>query len=288
MNGLELLNHAIAAHQPSHVFALFSGGHDSLCATHAAMQSGKVNAVVHCNTGIGVELTRQFVRDTCKQFGWPLIEVRAKEDCGQDYWAIIRKLGGWPGPAMHNIMYRRLKERCLEKVERDHRQHYRDDRNRRRSRKILFVSGARSEESTRRMGTVEPMGYQPKPKRVWVAIHHDQTASDQLAYLERFNLPRNPVKQAMCMSGECLCGAFAHKGELREWVHHFGDDPGVQELLRNRDTIDCPWDWDEEPPKWWIEQKRSGQMSLLNMTPDREQFLCTRCHKRQEIVEDAA
>ena len=38
MTPYEVIDQAVAEHKPSHVFALFSGGHDSLTSTHIAAQ----------------------------------------------------------------------------------------------------------------------------------------------------------------------------------------------------------------------------------------------------------
>lgn len=285
LSGPELLRHAIDLHRPSHVFALFSGGHDSLCAMHRAMGTGLCNAVVHINTGVGLELTRRFVRDTCERFDWPLIEIRAKEDCGQDYEALVMQFG-FPGPSQHGWMYRLLKERALEYLERKHRQHYKLG-NRKRAYPIAFVSGVRTEESGIRMGYVQPINHERR--RVWVAINHDWRDCDNARYIAEHGLPRNPVKETMCMSGECLCGAYAHKPELREWVFHHGDDPGIQKLLAIREKVlaKFPWDWDDEgPPKWW-KNEQAGQVPMFDLTPVHEQYLCTRCNQRQDMAEQA-
>lgn len=61
----------------------FSGGRDSLAVTHWMMTNVLGCEVFHCNTGIGIERTRQYVRDTCKAMGWPLHEIRAIEECAQ-------------------------------------------------------------------------------------------------------------------------------------------------------------------------------------------------------------
>lgn len=286
-SGGELLRHAVDLYKPSHVFALFSGGHDSLVATHSAMETGLVDAVVHCNTGIGVEATRAFVRETCARYGWRLIEVRAKEDCGQDYWEWVEQYG-FPGPAQHGRMYQRLKERCLRHVERRHRQYARANGRRRRI-PILYVSGCRSEESTRRMGTVEPIQYRLAEGRVWCAIYHDHTGTDQHRYMTEHGLPRNPVKDKMCMSGECLCGAFSRRGELDEWVYHFGDDPGILELLRRRIEVlkRHGYDWDQPPPT-----KRNAGAGFglaatgLDVVPEKRQMLCSRCLLRDDIAKE--
>ena len=58
MKEQEFLRGVVAEHRPVKTFALFSGGHDSICSTHLAMESGVADAVVHVNTGIGIPQTR--------------------------------------------------------------------------------------------------------------------------------------------------------------------------------------------------------------------------------------
>ena len=62
----------------------------------------------HIDTGIGVQITRDFVQETARRFGWKLTTIRSKDDCGMDYDAIVRK-HGFPGPYGHQFMYRRLR-----------------------------------------------------------------------------------------------------------------------------------------------------------------------------------
>ena len=66
-----LLTEAVSVHRPAAVFALFSGGHDSLCSTTIASRHPQFTAAVHINPGIGIEETRVFVRETCSRKGWP-------------------------------------------------------------------------------------------------------------------------------------------------------------------------------------------------------------------------
>jgi hypothetical protein len=49
-----VITDAVDEHRPSHVFALFSGGHDSLCSTAVAALHPSFTAAVHINTGVGM------------------------------------------------------------------------------------------------------------------------------------------------------------------------------------------------------------------------------------------
>jgi 3'-phosphoadenosine 5'-phosphosulfate sulfotransferase (PAPS reductase)/FAD synthetase len=212
-----ILHDVIGRHDPSHVFALFSGGHDSLCSTHLASRHPRFTAVVHVNTEIGIERTRVFVRETCREFGWPLLEYRPPGPPFRDregrpwgregqtaYEALVERFG-FPGPRWHGVMYRRLKERCLRQLQRDHREG---------NRPVVLVSGVRRQESRRRMGhmTRETI----EGRRVWCAPIIEWDDHDKTAYREAHGLPTNEVAKRLCMSGECLCGAFARPGELAE------------------------------------------------------------------------
>lgn len=185
---------------PAATYAMFSGGHDSLTSTHIAMERFDADAVVHLNTGIGVPETREFVRDVVEDFGWDYIEREPPEKSYREF----VKENGFPGPAAHIYAYSWLKERALREIVRDTKRHHFD--------RVILTTGARAEESQRRMGNVEAVNREGS--YVWASPIHRYTASDVRAYLDRHDLPRNPVVEKLHMSGECLCGAFAQPGEF--------------------------------------------------------------------------
>lgn len=227
--GLDILAGAVEEHRPVKVFALFSGGHDSLCSTHLASRSPRFDGCVHIDTGIGIDETREFVRATCRAHGWPLAEYRPPVP----YEEIVLRWG-FPGPAGHTLIYNRLKERCLRQLSRDHKAT--------RSDLILLITGIRRQESRRRMGYVEPV--QKKDGRVWVAPLLNWTHDDKHAYLDAHHLPRNPVVEKLCMSGECLCGAFARKGELDEIAFWYPETAARIRALEVRAAeagVPCRW-----------------------------------------------
>ena len=200
-SALDALNGAIRAWTPTHVFALFSGGHDSLCASHIASRGVQFDGCAHINPGIGIPETREFVMETCRTLGWPIREYRppvSYEDIVLEH--------GFPGPAGHSVMYARLKERCLRVLVRQFKRHRRD--------RIMLVTGVRREESIRRMGHVEPV--RREGAKLWVAPIIDWASCDKNRYIAATGLRRNEVVDLLCMSGECLCGAFARPGEILE------------------------------------------------------------------------
>ena len=241
MKPYEIISTAIEQYQPNYVFGLFSGGHDSLCACHIASKHPSFNGCVHINTGIGIEETRDFVRATCETQGWPLIEVGPDET----YENLVVDQG-FPGPGHHWKMYQRLKERALRKILRE----FRDPDN--RSRKIVFVSGRRRRESKRRMRTTTEAittGLKnPSPRIVWVNPIIDWDGGDKNRYIDENDLDTNPVVEKLCMSGECLCGAFASPGELNE-IRMFYPDAAeeIDRIAALAREAGVPSRWGERP-----------------------------------------
>jgi 3'-phosphoadenosine 5'-phosphosulfate sulfotransferase (PAPS reductase)/FAD synthetase len=233
LDGVALVARAIRDHAPTFVFALFSGGHDSLCATHVAAQHPAFSGVVHINTGVGIKATHEFVRATCSGEGWPLLEYRPP----RSYESLVME-HGFPGPAAHTFMYRNLKERCVRALMRDHKTARHD--------RIVLVSGARSGESVRRMGTVQAI--HRDCSRVWVAPIHSWTTTEVNAYIETNGLPRNSVVDLLHMSGECLCGAYARNGERAELELWFPEEAGrIRRLEARARKAGVPAAWGTPP-----------------------------------------
>lgn len=185
---------------------LFSGGNDSTILGH--LFKDRATHAIHANTTIGIEQTRQFVRDTCKTWGLPLIEETAPityRDLVVDQ--------GFPGPGMHWKMYQRLKERPLRQA-------------RRRlitgpHQRVLFLAGRRRQESDRRADI--PL-HERDGSVIWASPLAMWTRLDMNTYrLMAGDVPANPVSDLLHMSGECLCGAFARPGELDEVRQWFPD-----------------------------------------------------------------
>lgn len=179
---------------------LYSGGNDSTVLAH--MMRHRADYAVHANTTIGLEDTRQFVRDTCAGWGLELIEKTPP----QSYRDLVLERG-FPGPGMHFKMYARLKERVLDAVRAELVTHNRRER-------VLFIAGRRRAESRRRADIpameVDGSAIWASPLVMWQKL-------DMNTYrLMQGDVPVNEVSEKLHMSGECLCGAYAKPGELEE------------------------------------------------------------------------
>ncbi len=261
-----IVKEAIQLFKPVKVFAGFSGGDDSLVTTHWMMNNVPGCEVFHANTGIGIERTRQFVRETCARYGWPLHEIRAKEDCGQDYDALVIERG-FPGPGHHYKMFQRLKERCAEKLLRDAKK--------KRTDKVMLATGIRQDESLRRAGyhySVIDLRW----SLMWVNPFYYRTKDWFRSYIAEHKIPRNPVSEQLGMSGECLCGAYAHKGELA-LIKQVCPETHARIIALQEKVFAAghSWGWEEEPPK----KKRCRQVPGQQFMP-----FCVGCEKQDDSM----
>lgn len=263
MTPSEVLDAAIQEHQPAKVFALFSGGHDSVCSTHVAAQHPAFSGVVHVDTGIGIEETREYVRDTCKRYGWPLIEKHAPAGL---YERRCLEYGMPGGPMQHGIMYQLLKDDQIRQLVREHKR-FRGDR-------VGLATGARRHESVRRM-RVHPEYVRREQAQLWINPILDWTALDVNAYMAEHDIPRNPVVDKLHRSGECLCGALARPEELDEIGFWFPEVKArIMALEEQCYERKLPYRWGSEVAASVFAQLEAGQQSMP---------LCMSCPTRWEV-----
>lgn len=242
------------------IVGLFSGGNDSHTLVH--MMRDRLTHLAHANTGIGIEETREFVRERATAYGLPLIE---KSPDPQDSYETQVLDQGFPGPALHYKMYQRLKERALRKVRDEIVSNPYEQR-------VVFLAGRRREESARRAAVPE---FERDGSIVWISPMVLWTKLDLTTYRLMHGVLANPVADKIHMSGECLCGAFAVQGELDEIGFWFPDVRdyihGLQERVRAVGHPEhlCQWGWGAYRDPAERAAARSGR-------------LCDGCDKRMQ------
>lgn len=241
------------------IVILFSGGNDSTVLAH--LMKDVATHAAHANTGIGVEATREFVRKTCAQWGLRLLE-RAAPRLEDSYRSMVLERG-FPGPGQHWKMFQRLKERALRVVRAEVLAG-------RRGHRVVFLAGRRRTESGRRAAVPE---FERQGSIVWISPLVNWTKPDLSMYRRmRGDVPRNEVSDLIHMSGECLCGSFAHAGERAEIEQFFPEAfEQVRELERAlRDRPDLPdhvktWGWGGNKAllaasREWAKRPKSGRL----------------------------
>jgi 3'-phosphoadenosine 5'-phosphosulfate sulfotransferase (PAPS reductase)/FAD synthetase len=200
----------------------YSGGNDSTILTHWARPLADL--ALHSNTGIGIEQTREFVRETCADWGLTLIE-RKPPTSYRDL--LVERIvgkdgkvtgGGFPGPGQHFKAYQRLKERQMHSIRSELITHTQRER-------VVYLAGRRRDESARRDASDDnddpgiPL-WEREGSLIWVSPLVYWTKLDmntyRLMHTDHDPVPRNRVSDLLHMSGECLCGAFAKRDELAQ------------------------------------------------------------------------
>lgn len=203
LDAWDIYTEALDHHDPSHVFALFSGGNDSTVLVSWAKRNlgSRLDAAVFIDTGTAIPGVLEFAGNFCADRNIPFLVY----DAGAAYDELVLDKG-FPGPAAHRYAYVRLKERQVDALVRDHK--------RSRFDRIMLLTGVRRSESVRRMGTTEPI--RRDGAQVWVAPLIDWTDDDMRTYRADRELEQSDVAAVLCRSGECNCGAFAKPGERDE------------------------------------------------------------------------
>src|SRR5690606_22799992 len=99
------------------------------------------------------------------------------------------------------------------------------------------------------------------------------------AYNQAHSLPINPISADLGMSGECLCGAHAHRGE-KSLVRCV--DPAtahrIDALEQEVSALGFNWGWEGRPPAGGFNRNQT----------DLFRPLCVGCEKVHNDLEDAA
>lgn len=272
-----ILARAIAAYRPVKIILMVSGGHDSITNAHMCaailMRWGFPFEVYHGDTTIGIPETQQYVKAICLEYDWNL-NIRRPPNPEDWYENIVRQYG-FPGhtKTAHRFMYIRLKERAIRNfVTHECKENPRGRQN------VLLLTGIRKDESAIRMGYSDVMT--KDDSRVWVSPIFHLTEADCKEYMFDNSIPTNPVKEKICISGECLCGSWAgdeEEHEIRHSYPHVGAE--LDRLTKIAEENGFPWRWGQGPNEWKVEQEAKKQLSF--------NFMCAGC-ERKHSIDDAA
>ena len=215
--------------------ALCSGGTDSVAATHWTMTNGKAEKVVFLHTRTdppdaysAIDATVDWLRDWCDQNGWPFDVVEAPQQFDE-----ITAENGAPGPSRHYLMYRRLKDRPIDKLRK---QTIGD---------LHCWTGIRRWESDNRMEVAEPEGERGDGRWYWHAPLVDWTDAEVDDYLDEHDIEPADIVQELGRSSDCWCGCFGDRNELIDLEAAGFEEHS--EWLRNLPTPEgCP----KEQQEW--------------------------------------
>jgi len=237
--------------------ALFSGGKDSLVATHYSYQHFPIDFVAYLDTNSGLPENKEYVIDTCESHGWDL-QIRRSPMQLEEF--VQRH--GFPGPAIHSWAFRYFKERQLGKMATEYGQ-------------AIYYSGVRQSESSRRNKNVRGK-YGTDQRWDWVRPIHNFTENDCREYIETHDLRTNPLYDTIGRSGDCYCGAFAHRAtELAELQEYY---PEHYDWLTKIEKQAKQWDHDSPKDKWgWGGLTAAELRAELAQDDELQSTLCSNC-----------
>jgi 3'-phosphoadenosine 5'-phosphosulfate sulfotransferase (PAPS reductase)/FAD synthetase len=267
--------------------AAFSGGNDSIVATHFAMSNVPDCIVFNADTMIGLQPARDHIAKCIERYRWPAEIMQATPEGPPSVTENNREIVaswidgktayeervlnyGFCGKAMHQIMYINLKERPLIRLNRRL-------KNGVRGGLTMIISGIRHDESSIRAGYKR--AWQISGSCLWVNPFYYFTAADFAMYRDEFGLPQNPVKKQCGISGECCCGAFGTGAERQAYRQIDPVFSAYLDTLEQRVMQRFPWGWGQCPPKSWMDSKR-GQEFLFDSHEGIQTFqpMCVGCN----------
>lgn len=265
----QIIMEAIGQYKPYKYVLMVSGGHDSVTAAHITASVLKVNniefEIYHGDTTIGIPETQEYVKRICERYGWKL-NIRRPPDPNWWYDKIVERFG-FPGPTKtsHRYMYRYLKERALNRfVTYECKTHPLKKQN------VFLATGIRLQESKIRMGYSKP-SIKDRSK-IWVAPILHFSEQDCKDYMAEHLIPPNPVKQKICISGECLCGCFARNEEWMEIKSSYPETADrIEKLWEVAKKNGFPWHWASGPNEW---------KKLQRIVDQQTNFMCVGCDSK--------
>lgn len=248
----EIIDKAILDYKPYALGLMLSGGDDSMTALHVCNQLGiKLDFIMHGVTGTGIQQTHDFVLSVVTREKAKYIEANAGT-AYQDY--VMRKGFFGVGEDAHTMSYHILKWTAFR------REVSKNIRHKKRNRNILFINGARRQESERRMKTMSNPIRLVGPN-IWVNIINEWPNKCS-EYLDENSVKRNPVSKLICRSGECNCGTMLSPGDRIEIGIHYPEWRKWIDALEYKVKQKFPWGWAESVPKGWQMEKK-GQMNMF-------------------------
>lgn len=210
-----IIDRAVRTHKLTALIALFSGGPDSIVATHIASQHPLFRGCIHINTKTSPlsEIASRNAIARMETFGWEYVVGTPFLTFRQ----LVAKYG-FPGPASHSMIYQYLKGRPIrqaksEWIARLEGEYIGPEWMRpttKQKPRIGFITGIRAEESQRRSHAPE---VQFDDGTAWISPILHWRGQDRAPYFTEYvgEMTYGSSRQG---TGECDCAAYASPGEM--------------------------------------------------------------------------
>lgn len=250
---------------------LDSGGKDSAVAKHIASQVEGFEGVVHVNTKTG-PISQRHSQGVIQQAADNDHDIVVASPATTYEMLVMKYM--FPGPGAHNWFYIMLKERSIKKANRELRKG-------RRGQTILYGTGIRRSESTRRADA--PDHTKVSGSEIWINPLINWTQQDIVNYMDLHNLSVRNFHHSL----DCACGAFAQPGERERLM----EDPDMAEYItrleamvtqaRELKVLQKKYDDSVEvPDKSLCRWGHGSRGQKINATPPGAISLCNDCEGR--------
>ena len=277
----EILQEAIDDYNVDSFYVAYSGGKDSgIVLDYVAKNFPKqFKGAMFCNTGIGVKECINFVREQCKKNNYPLFEVKTEDVLRKKDNKYGRKKGeafsfedlvlqfGFPKQSMHDKIMGILKHQPMREF---------INKRMEAGEKCGIISGVRKKESKRR--TMKSKKYIFKHERgaFFISPLFFKSNSWVSEYYIKNDIKRSPVYQTLHISGDCLCGCFAQKEELKllEMFHPetFNEIKRIEKELMEKGREYA------KQFKTWGHSTDGLATKNIEAQTDIEEFVCSECY----------
>lgn len=261
----QILTEAISEWKPRHIVCLFSGGYDSMCATHLAHQldtHGVPMSTWSIDTNLSADGWLDFVQSVADELSFNDYHIYNNAKGFGQFCESVRSTGCPRNRKGHTFTYQKLKERAIDAIHMIYKQDIHD--------KTLFVSGMRRAESAYRANADEHSRV-GNSNKVFVAPLVYWSDVDIASYRIENDLPDNPFYGTVKGSGDCQCnwGNFLTLGELA--MHSPNLAAGNVALIDSLSMEYHGYGWDGTP---------RDQLGLFDDAELDTPFLCTNCSRR--------
>lgn len=261
----QILTEAIETWKPRQIVCLFSGGYDSMCATHLVHQldtHGVPMSTWSINTLLSADGWFYYVLDVADELGFKNYHIFNNYKGFSQFRESVRLTGCPRNRQGHTFTYQKLKERAIDAIHMNYKRDIHD--------KTLFVSGMRRAESAYRANAEEHSRVGNSNKCFVAPIVH-WSDLDVARYRIENDLPDNPFYDTVKGSGDCQCnwGNFLTLGELEMHSPYLAANNVA--LINKLSMDNHGYGWDGTP---------RDQLGLFDDAQLDTPFLCTNCSRR--------
>lgn len=266
-----ILTEAIELYRPRQIVCLFSGGYDSMAATHLAHSLNRHDvpmSVYAIDTKLSADGWIEFVSAVTEELQFSNFNIYDNQKGYEEYCKFVEQCGCPHTKSAHKYAFRKLKERAIRAIH----MLYKIER----SDRTLFLSGMRRAESVDRASADEH--HRDGNSNIFYVAPIVHWSDEQVTrYRIENDFPENPFYSTVRGSGDCQCnwGNFIDYETLEYFSPKLAH--GNVALIDSLSRQYHGYGWDGLPPM----KVHDDQIAMPFMKEEDDGvFLCSNCSRR--------